>query len=797
MPGMMVTMDAPEAVSDAARPDVGFGRKPSSALLLALSGVFVVSLTALLSAPQPLRSVLAVPVIALIPGWLALKLIRPRCTSRDLPLALPLSLLGLILLGLVLDGIPGDHFSTARCAAAFDVLVLVMAAIGWLTGGRWSDRGPWPSLSCLRLGSRSASKALRGDLILSALGLTLGGAAVSAAVVGSARLDGGHGDAVSLLAVFLGIGAVVVTAAQPRGSSRLDMAVLYSVGLALLLLTADRGAALSGHDIKIEYRIMQHVLATGRWAPGGFYRAYNSCLSITILPVVVMHLTGVTGTQVFRFVFQGFFGLSGPIAYLVARRVVGRAGAVLAGALFFAFPTFINDLPMLNRQEIALLFLGVAAYALLQTDWSRPSRQALAGTAGVGMVLSHYSTTYVALAVCLAGLFCLRVEPWITLRGIHRPGPTSSPRPKPLLTWTSLSVIGLMALGWGGLNGTLGGIGSTITSSTRDLIHATGTRSSSAGYSLFDRPPAPTPKQALGSYSRSQAALYASQIRLSNPPPECVGQQATALPTQLTSVTAAGSALARAGIPPGRVVGWLRTLTVALFELGAPVGVFVLLWRRRRGGQAQEDTLLALGMGCLAVLAVTVVLPQVSVSYGLLRVYQEALLVLAPLIVVAGLAGLNHLRLGRTTLTAVVALVLASTTGAVSQLVGGYPAQMNLNNTGSYYAAYYVSHDEVAAIDWIKAYMPPKAYLDTDDSGAATIRELTSLQPYDSLLPGLVPGQAYVLTRLVNNQIRGVALAGDDIIRYSFPSSCLGSHPILFRSGQMAVLGPATVSRSA
>ena len=51
---------------------------------------------------------------------------------------------------------------------------------------------------------------------------------------------------------------------------------------------------------------------------------------------------------------------------------------------------------------------------------------------------------------------------------------------------------------------------------------------------------------------------------------------------------------------------------------------------------------------------------------------------------------------------AIVALViLFSTVGLMPQLLGGYPAQLNLNNSGDYYDAYYVHDQEIAALNWL------------------------------------------------------------------------------------------------
>jgi hypothetical protein len=45
--------------------------------------------------------------------------------------------------------------------------------------------------------------------------------------------------------------------------------------------------------------------------------------------------------------------------------------------------------------------------------------------------------------------------------------------------------------------------------------------------------------------------------------------------------------------------------------------------------------------------------------------------------------------------------IFVSTTGLLPQVLGGYPAQLGLNNSGLYYDIYYVHPQEVAAVSWL------------------------------------------------------------------------------------------------
>jgi uncharacterized membrane protein len=88
-------------------------------------------------------------------------------------------------------------------------------------------------------------------------------------------------------------------------------------------------------------------------------------------------------------------------------------------------------------------------------------------------------------------------------------------------------------------------------------------------------------------------------------------------------------------------------------------------------------------MGGLVMLVLITVLPNLSVEYGILRVFQEELILVAPILVVGSvtlfrpLGNTWSLRIAMT----VCVLFLISTTGLLPQVLGGYPAQLNLNNS--------------------------------------------------------------------------------------------------------------------
>jgi uncharacterized membrane protein len=122
-------------------------------------------------------------------------------------------------------------------------------------------------------------------------------------------------------------------------------------------------------------------------------------------------------------------------------------------------------------------------------------------------------------------------------------------------------------------------------------------------------------------------------------------------------------------------------------------------WRRRKVGRE----FYFFGLASVVMVAAVTVLPGLSVSYGLLRSLQQALFLVAPILVIGSFVLFQ--KLGRVwskrVATALALIFLISTIGVMPQILGGYPAQLNLNNSGVYYDDYYVHPQEVGALQWL------------------------------------------------------------------------------------------------
>jgi hypothetical protein len=266
------------------------------------------------------------------------------------------------------------------------------------------------------------------------------------------------------------------------------------------------------------------------------------------------------------------------------------------------------------------------------------------------------------------------------------------------------------------------------------------------------------------------------------------------IPADTLPTTAAGRALESAGADPRTVNRWSRSAAVALFQLGAVLGA-IILWIRTRSSLRSAHTVAVLSAGALVMLAATVFLPQLSVDYGLLRLYQQLLVVLAPAAVLALTTVLRPL--GRLTVRAGTAVIvtgcLVTTSGLLPQAIGAYQPQLSLNNAGPYYHAYYAADDDVAAARWSAAAVPATVPLVADSADAALLRSFPGRDVLEGVAPVTIPPEAYLQVRVTGpDRVEAVAIWRERVLRYTFPLPCVtANRPLLHADGDHRIFGPA------
>jgi uncharacterized membrane protein len=733
-----------------------------------------------------------------LPAWmLSQKIHWPTNQPSDrLGYGVMSAILGVMVIGLTMNTVL-PHLGVSRPLDKDPVLI---AADVWcLAIVLWRRRCFDPTIGPVRFGRLCALDWTVG--LLAAL-------CVPMAVVGANRLNNGASGNVTLVMLILAAALFVVmfTRRHALNSGTLPAAI-YFISLAMLLMTSLRGWYTTGHDIQVEYKVFELTKTHAVWNISSYQDAYNACLSITIMPTYLWQLMRVDDPYIYKLWYQLLFALCPVFVYRIALLHTNKALAIITAIYFLSFPTYFTDMPFLNRQEIAFLFVGVCIMLATGPAASHRKVRVAIGVFSVGVVFSHYSTAYVflgTLAVGWAGYGVWRALNQFRIGRQHANGiGDSDSAPSNISRAISLANVVLVLVSiilWNGVaTHTTGNLISTVSQVADSIRGGTGdTRSGDVSYSLFATN-APTQSEVLSSYAATARAQATAPSTAGAYYPQNEVQRYAAPLVTLPNlpITPLGQVIDKTGLSVSALNSAMRSGAAKLLQIFVAVGLLgaVILRRRRRSRNSGE--LISLGCAALVITALQVVLPVISVDYGVLRAFLQAMIVFGPFISIGSVLIFRPLgeRWGLRLAFATATVFFLSLTGVLPQLLGGYPAQLNLNNSGQYYDIYYPHPQEVSAIQWLGDLAASKgggniqSQVETDWYTFSKLQTFTGLIPVSDIYPPLIRRKAYVFLGYPTvTQDQATISDEGDIITYKYPLAFLNSTKNLIYSNKGAMI---------
>ena len=604
------------------------------------------------------------------------------------------------------------------------------------------------------------------------------------AVLGANRLNNGAGDQVALVALACIVVTILALLGQHRrlGDGVISV-TLYFVSLAILLVASLRGWYVTGGDIQEEYRVFQLTEAHGHWSMSVAHTAYNACLSITILPTEMARVLNVDSLYVFTLFFQMLFALCPVLAYTMWRRYASKLVSLVAVIYFIGFPVYLNDLPGINRQEIAFLFVCAAALAVTNNRWPQRWRRTALLCASAGVELSHYSTMYVfvgTLAVGWAIGSLVRLRGW---RTSNRAGSSEetprAPRQRTIGIGSVLAAISIMLL-WGGLaTQTAGSLFTDVQGAVSQFDHP----SAATPYSLVS-PTNLGPQQVLDKYRAAALRQSAGAPDAEYFPVSEVGRYSTPLDNEpLMPLTSLGRVLSRIGVSVSGLNTDVRQGAAKDEQLFIAIGLAAFGISRKLRRRASEE-LLCIAAASIVMVAVFTVFPNLSADYSAERALQQALIWAAPVLVAGTIAVFSPF--GRRTSVRIAAgvsvAIFVSTSGFLPQVLGGYAPQLSLNNSGQYYDVDYMHSQEVAAVAWLAAkpgvlpagLQAPMGPTTSDPFAFNSPATVTGTQSVGDIYPPLIQRSSWViLSYPIVREDRAPLWTDGQIITYRYPTAFL------------------------
>jgi uncharacterized membrane protein/glycosyltransferase involved in cell wall biosynthesis len=701
--------------------------------------------------------------MVLVPGNLLLRcfgLYSQRLVAR-LALSVPLGLLWTMLVGLLSATLlPRLHIARpldfVPAAVTYGVSLAVLYAIS-----RWR---------------KPEAPALKPEQT-TPLGWLLYGAAALLPIlsfVGATILNSGGANTVTIAMFITAIALFVVTLARSKTlpSSVLPV-VLFSLSLSALLTYSLRSAFVFGWDIQQEYDVFQATQMNGTWLIGAQHNPYSAMLSLTTLPTMLSNIAGVPAVAVFKLFYPMLFSVLPVILYYGYRMYARRWISFVAAALTIAQFHYLQEFSALARQQIAFLFFAAILYVLLQERFSLRARRWFIGSAIIGLVLSHYSTAYVAIV--LLGVMWLITKIVMLFR---RDQLTGIIKNEGYVEWWMIALLLASVVFWYGP--------ATHSSAALRLAAKHHDYSQVASQSMDMALDTLAPQTGSAKNSNEYLATVGDTYRHDRP---YFDYYADASNKSVHAVPEPAIAHRAVAYPAGHLldvatrIGW--------WVLGL-VGIAVMAVRiigRREQRQLEIGVLL----GAAVVLFIAIhLIPNVGKYYNVPRMNQQ-LLMLAALPAVLTAAALLRIfpdYLRKTAIGSAFIISFVAATGLLTQFTGGTPSA-NLNNFGADYHRFYIHQTDASAAAWLGSVYDNNSAIFIDRYAALRLTVPTSLDNrlMNDVTPETIARGSYVFGDY-KNVVDGVTMVDVNgrVVVFQFPKAFLDSHKDLLYSNGKAVV---------
>ena len=612
--------------------------------------------------------------LSFIPGFLILFMLRLNRMglTEQMVLAVGLSICFVLLFGLIINALypllgNKTPLSASSLTVSFTILTIILAAIAYGKNRRGLPRF---------LASFSLTVKEKLWLLIPALFPLL-------SILGIQLMNRTENNALLMALLFLIPGYVILVAVMNRHFPQKAYApAILFISISLLLLYLLRCPHIIGADIHTEYYLFQLTVETQHWQSWG-QGPLDGCLTISLLPTIYQSFVHINPEYLYRIIYNFLFGLSPLVVFVISRRYVSHFMAFLAAFFFISQLTFVQSAGD-GRNTVAIFFFALAIMVLSHEHIRELDKRLLFLIFGTAIIVSHYSTGYIFVAILFLTWFGIMLMSRITsLRkraqetgtplsqenssGSSRYLSSKNMETQPLMLKNYItfgiaaSLLFILFLWYSTFTGASFGYGVNFIVETFQQLNR---------FFIME----------------SRTGLLGSAI----------GSTIVTGPFQVPKTIE-------------MVSSWLTIILIA-------TGVFTVLaqhlpmhipptnpkdfhpqWTKRI-----DVEYLILATVCCLMIAVTVLLPFVSRGYDLVRVYFMMMIVLAPFFVIGGVTVARLVRIHWHYLVVLTVLIpyFLCTTGTIYQALGA-PKTMYLSSQSLEYDLYYVHDQDVYAARWL------------------------------------------------------------------------------------------------
>ena len=589
--------------------------------------------------------------LTFVPGFLILYILKLNKLGllEKIVLSIGISITFSILFGLAVNNLLlvlgyARPLSTIPLLISFSTATIILAVIAYIR-----NKGVTLSLANLNLTTRE--KAL---LIVPSLFPLL-------SIVGMHIMNLTDNNAFLMLLLFLIPACVIfISFFNRKLPEKIYPGIIWLISISLLLMLALRSNHIMGSDVQDLYAAFQLTFHEGHW--GLFTNSLQDAnLSISLLPTIYQSFMSIDAEYLFKILYPLLFSISPLVVYIISKKYIGSFYSLLASFLFMAQATFLWTTGT-STTSTAILFFALAIMVLLHQDINEFAKKLLFIIFALSCIVSHYSTAYIFFFILLLTWIGMQIVPRITPRESKTATPPENPkfRLRRGITTTIVALFLVVLFFW---------------------------------YSQITAVP----------FNIGVGFIHHTFVDLH----ELFLLEARAL----TVTAAAGEGISTFPQQIRVVFSWLVVAFIA-------IGVLWTMARYKRtvaipkSGYIKPNFLaskfemeyLVLSLACSATLVFSVVMPFISTTYSMERIFFQMLTVLSMFFVIGGIVVAKLLRARPHWIVLLVLIpFFMCTTGTMYQIFG-VPASMALNSAGREYELWYVHDTDIYSARWIGEY---------------------------------------------------------------------------------------------
>ncbi len=337
--------------------------------------------------------------MALVPGVLILRVMKLHKLGNTFTtlLSVGLSILSVLLVGLFMNQVY-PHFGISRpietvpLLITFTVYNMILLAIAYKRDNEYFHYSS----------SKLSFELLTSNQFICLCILPL------IAIIGAYTLQYYGRNEIQILLLLL-ICALVLVMAWGYLKSEYYHIAIFSIAISLLYYSVLISNHIWGYDIFFEYQFATYVIKNGIW-DHTWPHAYNAMLSVVMYAPIYNKLSGMTLTWILKFIYPFLFSLISIGLYKIFEKHTGGKIAFLAAFFFIAYNGFSYGwMVQMARQQIAEIFLVLLVWLMIDRSIAQNKRKILYLLFGVGLILSHYSVTYLFMFMLLATIVTLSI----------------------------------------------------------------------------------------------------------------------------------------------------------------------------------------------------------------------------------------------------------------------------------------------------------------------------------------------------------------------------------------------------